>query len=91
MRTICRGAGHGQDTGNGGTGSAFCENWTLNPLHRGAYSANRPGYADNEAKPVDTLFFAGEHTSSFYEWQGFMEGAVLTGQRAAVEVARRLR
>lgn len=74
---------------------AFCENWTLNPLHRGAYSANKPGYfttiADNEAKPVDTLFFAGEHTSSFYEWQGFMEGAVLSGQRAAVEVVRRLR
>ena len=33
----------------------------------------------------------GEHTSSFYEWQGFMEGAVLSGQRAAVEVVRRLR
>ena len=74
---------------------AFCENWTINPLHRGAYTANRTGYfttiCDNEAKPIDTFFFAGEHTSSFYEWQGFMEGAVLSGQRSAVEVVRRLR
>lgn len=69
---------------------AFTENWTRNPLSLGAYSCNRPGYfttiADNEAKPVDNLLFAGEHTSSFYEWQGFMEGAALSGLRAAREV-----
>ena len=51
---------------------------------------NQPGYfttiADNEQKPVENLFFAGEHTSSFYEWQGFMEGAVVSGLRAADEV-----
>jgi hypothetical protein len=28
---------------------------------------------------VDNLFLAGEHTSSFYEQQGFMEGAALSG------------
>jgi monoamine oxidase len=28
--------------------------------------------ADNEAKQVGSLYFAGEHTSSFYEFQGFM-------------------
>jgi monoamine oxidase len=32
-----------------------------------------------EGVPVDNLFFAGEHTNSFYEWQGFMEGAALSG------------
>jgi Flavin containing amine oxidoreductase len=39
----------------------------------------------------DNLFFAGEHTSSFYEQQGFMEGAALSGQRAALQVYRLLR
>lgn len=27
--------------------------------------------------------FAGEHANSFYEWQGFMEGAALAGIAAA--------
>ena len=42
--------------------------------------------AGNEAKPVGNLYFAGEHTSSFYEFQGFMEGAALSGIRAASEI-----
>jgi monoamine oxidase len=71
------------------------ENWSRNPLALGSYTCNQPGYfttiADNEARPVDNLFFAGEHTSSFYEWQGFMEGAVLSGLRAAGEVYALLR
>jgi hypothetical protein len=25
------------------------------------------------------LYFAGKHTNSFYEWQGFVEGAALSG------------
>ena len=41
-------------------------------------------------KPVGNLFFAGEHTSSFYEWQGFMEGGAVSGLRAAAEVLRAL-
>lgn len=68
---------------------AFTENWSLNPYSQGAYSCPRPGYfttiAHNEGKPIDNLLFAGEHTSSFYEWQGFMEGAALSGLRAANE------
>jgi monoamine oxidase len=71
------------------------ENWSSNPLFRGSYTCNQPGYfttiAGNEAPPVGNLFFAGEHTSSFYEQQGFMEGAALSGQRAAGEVYRLLR
>lgn len=66
------------------------EAWPRNPLSKGSYSANHLGYfttiADQEAVPVGNLFFAGEHTSSFYEWQGFMEGAALSGLRAAGEV-----
>ena len=65
------------------------ERWSQNPLSRGSYSAPQPGYfttiAHNEGKAVGNLLFAGEHTSSFYEWQGFMEGAALSGLRAAAE------
>ncbi|MCC2655100.1 MAG: amine oxidase [Panacagrimonas sp.] len=71
---------------------AHLEHWPSNPLSLGSYTANQPGYfttlADAEAAPVGRLYFAGEHTSSFYEWQGFMEGAVLSGHRAAAEVLR---
>ncbi len=66
------------------------EHWPSNPLVKGSYTCNHPGYfttiADNEAKPIGNLHFAGEHTSSFYEWQGFMEGAALSGIRAAQEI-----
>jgi monoamine oxidase len=68
---------------------AHSENWSSNPLSKGSHTCNRPGYfttiAHNEAKPIGNLLFAGEHTSSFYEWQGFMEGAALSGLRAAGE------
>jgi monoamine oxidase len=37
------------------------------------------------ARPFDRIFFAGEHTS--LRWQGYMNGAVETGLRAAEEVA----
>lgn len=74
---------------------AHLEHWPSNPLSLGSYTNNAPGYfttiADNEAKPVGNLFFAGEHTSSFYEWQSFMEGGALSGLRAAGEVADLLR
>lgn len=80
---------------DGGAIVAHLENWSLNPYSRGSYSCNAPGYfttiCENEAKPIGNLFFAGEHTSSFYEWQGFMEGAALSGLRAAGEVVALLR
>jgi monoamine oxidase len=70
--------------------SAHLENWSVNPLAKGSYSCNKPGYfttiADNEGKSVDNLYFAGEHTSSFYEWQGFMEGAAVSGIKAAKQI-----
>lgn len=60
------------------------------PFIKGSYVSNHPSYfttiAGNEATPVDNLFFAGEHTDSFYEWQGFMEGAANSGIRAAQEI-----
>jgi monoamine oxidase len=74
----------------GGKLRVHLEHWPSNPLVKGSYTCNHPGYfttiADNEAKPIDNLYFAGEHTSSFYEFQGFMEGAALSGIRAAREI-----
>jgi monoamine oxidase len=66
---------------------AHVEAWPRNPLSRGSYTCYRPGQftsiAGNEGKRVGHLHFAGEHTDSFYSWQGFMEGAALSGLRAA--------
>ena len=74
---------------------AHIENWTRNPLVRGSYTANQPGYftriCDLEGLPEGQLYFAGEHANSFYEWQGFMEGACLSGLRAASEVLAALK
>lgn len=69
---------------------AHLEHWPSNPLSRGSYTCYRPGQfttiAGNEGKPIGNLFFAGEHANSFYEWQGFMEGACLSGIAAAAQV-----
>ncbi|MDJ0673880.1 MAG: NAD(P)/FAD-dependent oxidoreductase [Calothrix sp. MO_167.B42] len=74
---------------------AYLENWLLNPTTQGSYTCNQPGYfttiAGNEGKSVDNLYFAGEHANSFYEWQGFMEGAVVSGVVAAKQILTRVR
>jgi monoamine oxidase len=66
------------------------EHWPSNPLANGSYTCYAPGQftsiAGNEGKRVGNLLFAGEHTDSFYEWQGFMEGACLSGIAAANEL-----
>ena len=71
----------------GGKYLAQLEHWPSNPLALGSYTCYLPGQfttiAGNEGKPVGNLFFAGEHANSFYVWQGFMEGAVLSGIDAA--------
>jgi monoamine oxidase len=85
---------HALRTGTGDVVAAM-HNWSLSPLSKGAYTCHRPGYfttiAHNEGKAVGNVMFAGEHTSSFYEWQGFMEGAALSGLRAAGEVLAQAR
>jgi monoamine oxidase len=66
---------------------AHLEHWPSNTLAKGSYTCYRPGQftavAGLEGVPADNLFFAGEHTNSFYEWQGFMEGAARSGITAA--------
>ena len=71
---------------------AHLEHWPSNPLTRGSYTCYLPGQfttiAGNEGKPVGNLLFAGEHTNSFYDWQGFMEGALLSGIDAASAILK---
>ena len=63
--------------------------WHLDRWHRGAYSYWRPGQytsiAGYEGVAEGGAHFAGEHTA--YDYQGFMNGAVESGERAASEVA----
>jgi monoamine oxidase len=69
---------------------AHLEHWPSNPLTRGSYTCYLPGQftslGENEGKPVGNLHFAGEHANSFYVWQGFMEGALLSGVDTANQI-----
>lgn len=62
--------------------------WPSYPFTKGSYACYLPGQwtsiAGAEIEPVGNLFFAGEHTSQ--KAQGFMNGAVETGQYAARSV-----
>jgi monoamine oxidase len=67
--------------------SAMLSSWSEDPWVRGAYSArtiSSPLRDDDLAKPIGSLFFAGEHTAG--EWHGLMEGALRSGMRAARQV-----
>jgi monoamine oxidase len=74
---------------------AHLEHWPSNPLSQGAYTCYRRGQftsvAGLEGQAAGRLKFAGEHTDSFYSWQGFMEGACLSGIRAAEEIVADIR
>jgi monoamine oxidase len=65
--------------------------WRDDPWAQGAYSARShasPLDADELARPVKSLAFAGEHTAG--DWHGQMEGALRSGKRAAADVLDRL-
>ena len=70
--------------------SRISRRWPSNPLSKGSYTCYRPGQfttiAGYEGMSAGPLHFAGEHANSFYIWQGFMEGAVLSGLDAAKAV-----
>ncbi|HEV2952290.1 MAG TPA: NAD(P)/FAD-dependent oxidoreductase, partial [Actinomycetota bacterium] len=69
-------------------GIAWLDSWVDDPWARGSYAAYRPGqysrFAGLTGVAEGPIHFAGEHTSSFS--QGFLNGAVESGGRAAVEV-----
>lgn len=62
--------------------------WADEPFAKGGYALYAPGQVTTmrgcEGEREGKLFFAGEHTS--LEAQGFMEGAVRSGVRAAREI-----
>jgi monoamine oxidase len=63
--------------------------WDADPWARGGYAFFDPGFDPALrawlARPCGRVFFAGEHTS--LAWQGYMNGAVESGRRAAAEIA----
>jgi monoamine oxidase len=71
------------------TGVAYLDDWERDPWHHGAYSYYRVGqytrFAGIEPVPEGNVFFAGEQTS--YNDMGYINGAVISGQRAAREIA----
>jgi monoamine oxidase len=71
------------------------EHWPSNPLTKGSYTCYLPGQftsiAGIEGMRVGQIHFAGEHVNSFFEFQGFMEGAALSGIDAATEILREAR
>lgn len=62
--------------------------WENDPWARGGYAYFDPAYDPMLrswlARPHGRILFAGEHTS--FQWQGYMNGAVESGLRAAAEV-----
>lgn len=62
--------------------------WEDDPFVRGGYAVFQPGYDPGQrawlSRPHGRIVFAGEHTSQ--RWQGYMNGAVESGMRAAEEV-----
>ena len=79
-------------TRDGGLLRVHLEHWPSNPLTNGSYTCYMPGQfttiAGLEGVPAGNLYFAGEHANSFYEAQGFMEGAALSGLQAANDILR---
>ena len=62
--------------------------WEDDPFARGGYAYLDPGFDPawraQLRRRAGCIVFAGEHTSD--DWQGYMNGAVETGLRAAAEV-----
>ena len=63
--------------------------WEDDPWAGGGYAFFDPGFdparRDALALPHGRVLFAGEHTS--VRWQGYMNGAIESGQRAAAEIS----
>jgi monoamine oxidase len=63
--------------------------WENDPWSRGGYAVFDTGFdpilRDWLARPSGRIVFAGEHTS--HRWQGYINGAIESGRRAAAEVA----
>jgi monoamine oxidase len=71
-------------------GRAWLDHWTSDPWTHGSYAAFEPGqytrYWGFVGRPEGSLLFGGEHTAQ--SAQGFLEGAVRSGERCAAEATR---
>lgn len=69
-------------------GLSTLDHWLSNQWSKGSYSYRKVGqftqFAGIEGEREGNIFFAGEHTSIYY--QGYLNGAVETGERAAHEI-----
>ena len=69
-------------------GRALKSSWVDDPWHRGAYShwgiGHYTGFSGVEGLQEGAIHFCGEHTS--VDYQGFIEGAVRSGERVAREI-----
>lgn len=67
--------------------------WEDDPLARGGYAVFGPTFdpslRDWLRRPAGRVVFAGEHTS--IKWEGFMNGAIESGLRAAAEIRAGMR
>lgn len=65
-------------------------NWVQNPFAGGAYSCYKPNQmttiAGWESKPVDNVFFAGEHCSEHFG--GYMYGALETSKKVVESILK---
>jgi monoamine oxidase len=72
------------------TGRAWNDTWAKDPWHHGAYAfwgvGQATGFGGYEGVQEGRIHFAGEHTS--LDFQGYMEGAVESGRRAADAILR---
>lgn len=74
------------------SGQAWYKDGNLNPFLGGAWSqynvGQYTGFSGIEPMQEGNIHFAGEHTS--LNFQGFMEGAVRSGERVAAEIHRHI-
>jgi monoamine oxidase len=73
----------------GWNGRAWLDHWASDPWTHGSYAAFEPGqftrYWGFVGRPEGRVLFGGEHTAM--SAQGFLEGAVRSGERCAREAA----
>lgn len=73
----------------GFNGDAWLDHWTSDPWTHGSYAAFEPGqytrYWGFVGRPEGRVLFGGEHTAM--RAQGYLDGAVATGERCAGEAA----
>jgi monoamine oxidase len=74
-------------------GDGWLDHWASDPWTHGSYAAFEPGqytrYWGFVGRPEGRVLFGGEHTAM--SAQGFLEGAVRSGERCAAEAARLVR